>query len=243
MPGFVGESFSPIIAYNRNGAVIHYHADPDSCATLDGQGLLLVDSGGQYLEGTTDITRVFLLGEPTEQQRRDYTMVLKAHIALAVSLFPEGTYGMALDTLARKPLWEQGLNYGHGTGHGVGAFLNVHEGPASISPRIIPEPLRGGMVFSNEPGLYREGSYGIRLENLILVQHRFNTPFGSFLGFETLTPFPFEKKLLDLTILSSPEAAWLEEYHRWVYQTLSPYIGMEEKRFLADKCGVSNLSG
>jgi Xaa-Pro aminopeptidase len=232
MDGFIGESFSPIVGFAEHGAVIHYSADEDSAFPIDRRGLLLIDSGGQYLEGTTDITRVFLLGEPTDEERYDYTMVLKAHIALASSRFPEGTPGCRVDVLARRPLWEAGLNYGHGTGHGIGAFLNVHEGPQSISSKLIQVSLKPGMVCSNEPGLYREGKHGVRLENLILTVPQFETPFGNFLGFETLTPFPFEKGLINPELLEGRERQWIDAYHHWVYQLLSPALDASEQAFL-----------
>jgi Xaa-Pro aminopeptidase len=235
MPGFAGESFSPILGFREHGAVIHYSADEASSLPVSGRGLLLVDSGGHYLEGTTDITRVFAVGEPTDEERHDYTMVLKAHIALGSATFPAGTPGMRLDTIARKPLWDAGLNYDHGTGHGVGAFLNVHEGPQSISTRLITVPMEPGMLCSNEPGLYREGKHGVRIENLILTVERFETPFGRFYGFETLTPFPFESGLINTALLTAAERAWVDRYHAWVFQLLSPGLEKEERAFLAVK--------
>lgn len=235
MPGFIGESFAPIVGFADHGAIVHYSADEESSVPIAGRGLVLVDSGGQYLEGTTDITRVFTVGEPAEEERFDYTMVLKAHIALAAAVFPSGTPGVRLDTIARKPLWDAGLNYGHGTGHGVGAFLNVHEGPQSISTRLLPVPMEPGMVCSNEPGLYREGKHGVRLENLILTVERFETPFGRFYGFETLTPFPFESRLIDTALLSSGEREWINRYHGWVRALLSPGLDQGERAFLAEK--------
>ncbi len=235
MPGFAGESFSPIVGFREHGAIIHYSADETSSLPVSGRGLLLVDSGGHYLEGTTDITRVFTVGEPTDEERHDYTMVLKAHIALAAATFPAGTPGMRLETIAKKPLWDAGLNYGHGTGHGVGAFLNVHEGPQSISSRLIPVPIEPGMLCSNEPGLYREGKHGVRIENLILAVERFETPFGRFYGFETLTPFPFESVLIDTALLTAAERSWVDRYHTWVFKLLSPGLEKEERTFLAEK--------
>ncbi len=235
MPGFAGESFSPIVGFREHGAIIHYSADEASSLPVTGRGLLLVDSGGHYLEGTTDITRVFTVGKPTDEERHDYTMVLKAHIALATATFPAGTPGMGLDTIAKKPLWDAGLHYGHGTGHGVGAFLNVHEGPQSISTRILPVPMEPGMLCSNEPGLYREGKHGVRIENLILTVERFETPFGRFYGFETLTPFPFESGLIDTALLTAAERSWVDRYHTWVFQLLSPGLEKEERAFLAEK--------
>jgi Xaa-Pro aminopeptidase len=241
MAGFVGESFHPIVGFREHGAIIHYQANSESSKVIGERGVLLIDSGGQYLEGTTDITRVFLVGEATDEERHDYTMVLKAHIALATATFPRGTPGIRLDALAKKPLWDAGLDYGHGTGHGVGAFLNVHEGPQSISAKMIPVPIKPGMVCSNEPGLYREGKHGIRLENLILARDRFETPFGRFYNFETLTPFPFERSLLEQSLLTSAEQNWIRVYHEWVYKSLSADLDPQQRRFLAGKCGLEAL--
>ncbi len=235
MPGFMGESFSPIVGFRDHAAIMHYSAEKETAYRVDDEGILLIDSGGHYLDGTTDITRVVAFGEVTELQRSDYTAVLKAHIAMASVTFPEGTNGMQVDALARKPMWELGLNYGHGTGHGVGFFLNVHEGPQKISYRYVKTVLEAGMVNSNEPGLYREGSHGIRIENLVLTKELFSTPFGKFFGFETLTACPLERKLIDARLLSRAELEWVDAYHRWVHTLLAPDLEESERRWLAEK--------
>ena len=233
--GFMGESFHPIVGFRDHGAVIHYRADESSAYELDGGGLLLIDSGAHYLDGTTDITRTVVLGEGTPQQREDYTSVLKAHINLASARFPQGTRGIQLDSLAKHTLWTRGLSYGHGTGHGVGCFLNVHEGPQSISSKMIDTELEPGMVNSNEPGLYREGAYGIRIENLILTVEEFETPFGRFFGFETITLCPLERKLIDPAMLTAEQREWVNEYHRRVFRELSPQLNTEERHWLEEQ--------
>ncbi|MBL0730766.1 aminopeptidase P family protein [Piscinibacter sp. HJYY11] len=227
--GFVGLSFSTIAGFNANGAMPHYRATPESHAVIEGQGLLLIDSGGQYLGGTTDITRVWPIGTPTAAQKRDYTLVLRGTIALSRTRFPRGTLSPMLDAIARAPLWEQGLDYGHGTGHGVGYFLNVHEGPQSIS-KAVPSPhmaMEPGMVTSIEPGLYREGQWGIRIENLVL-----NVPadtqeggrFGEFLEFETLTLCPIDTRCIDRALLRQDEIDWLNHYHSVVRERIAPLV-------------------
>lgn len=237
---YYGSSFDAIVGYGANGAIIHYKPEEDSCARLKPEGLLLLDSGGQYLQGTTDITRTTALGEPTPPQKLHYTLVLKGHIALATALFPLGTGGAQLDTLARQPLWAHGLNYGHGTGHGVGFFLGVHEGPQRIAANAAAPgcqlPLQPGMLTSNEPGLYIEGAYGIRLENLILCVERANNAFGQFLSFETLTLFPFDRKLIDVSLLTAAEMQWLDDYHQRVLEALSPMLTEAEQHWLAEQC-------
>lgn len=230
--GFMGESFHPIVGFRDHGAVIHYSATEESSYTVDGPGLLLVDSGGHYLDGTTDITRTIALGEPDQQQREDYTTVLKGHIDLAMARFPEGTRGFQLDTKARAPLWDRGMQYGHGTGHGVGFFLNVHEGPQRISTHPVDVAIQPGMVSSNEPGLYREGRYGIRIENLILSRELFTTPFGNFFGFESLTLCPLDPKLIDPQLLTPEQVDWVNSYHRRVCEALSPHLGRDERSWL-----------
>lgn len=232
--GFIGESFNPIVGFRDHGAVIHYSADRESVYTIDQPGLLLIDSGGHYLDGTTDITRTIAIGDVTAQQREDYTTVLKGHIELARARFPKGTRGFQLDTLARRPFWERGIQYGHGTGHGVGFFLNVHEGPQSISARLIDVPVEKGMVCSNEPGIYREGQYGIRIENLILTREIFTTPFGIFYGFETLTLCPFEPALIEKRLLSGEQLDWVNEYHARVFNILESHLKQEERQWLAE---------
>jgi Xaa-Pro aminopeptidase len=236
---FVQESFPPIVAYADHGAIVHYRATAGSEHRIGRDGLLLIDSGAHYLDGTSDITRVFCFQDPEQQQeRRDYTLVLKGHIALAEARFPAGTTGHQLDTLARSPLWEAGINYGHGTGHGIGFFLNVHEGPQRISRHSSATAMRPGMITSNEPGIYREGCYGIRLENLILTVEKEDTAFGSFLSFETLSFYPFEPLLIDTTLLSEREVRWLNHYHSEVYRRLSPLLSENERQWLEKKTAV-----
>ena len=231
---FVDESFGTICGYNEHGAIVHYSATPESDATIRRKGFLLVDSGAQYLDGTTDITRTVALGTPTPQQKRDFTLVLKGHIALSRCQFPEGTRGAQLDAIARMPLWKDGLTYLHGTGHGVGQFLNVHEGPQSIRLQENPTPLVPGMITSNEPGLYRAGDYGIRHENLILTVPAQETEFGKFYCFEPLTLFPFDKQALDMTIMQPHEIAWLNDYHRMVYDRLKSSLTSDECEWLRE---------
>jgi Xaa-Pro aminopeptidase len=228
-PGFKGLSFGTIAAFNGNGAMPHYHATPESHAVIEGDGLLLIDSGGQYLGGTTDITRVWPIGTISAAHRRDYTLVLKGTLALSRTRFPRGTLSPMLDAIARAPLWEHGLDYGHGTGHGVGYFLNVHEGPQSIS-KAIAEPhmaMEPGMVTSIEPGLYRPGQWGIRIENLVMnsaVETAEHAVFGEFLEFETLTMCPIDTRCIDKSLMRADELAWLNGYHAVVRQRLSPLV-------------------
>ncbi|OIP81782.1 MAG: peptidase M24 [Porphyromonadaceae bacterium CG2_30_38_12] len=233
---FMGESFGTIAGYKAHGAIVHYSATPDSDATLQPEGILLLDSGGQYLDGTTDITRTVSFGKTTQQQKNDFTLVLKGHIALATVIFLQGTRGSQLDILARKALWDNGLNYGHGTGHGVGHFLNVHEGPQSIRMDENPTVLLPGMIISNEPGMYRTGEYGIRIENLVHVVPAVQTEYGDFLEFETLTLFPLDKNLIEITLLNMAEKAWLDAYHAKVYNALSPLLDADEQAWLSEKC-------
>ena len=232
--GFMGESFAPIVGYRRHGAIVHLNVDEDDALQLEPEGILLFDSGGQYMQGTTDITRTVALGEVTSQQKIDFTLVLKGMIALSMAVFPAGTRGCNIDVLARMALWQNRLNYGHGTGHGVGHFLNVHEGPASIRQELNEVPLRPGMVVSNEPGLYREGEYGIRTENMIVCVERGSTEFGNFLGFETLTLCPIDTQLIEPGLLTPGEKEWLNSYHRHVYNELKPLVKDELKGFLAE---------
>ena len=232
---FFDESFGTIAGYGPHGAIVHYEADEDTSAKLQPDGLLLVDSGAQYLDGTTDITRTISLGNPTALQRRDFTLVMKGHIALATAVFPEGTRGAQLDVLARQFLWKDGLSYLHGTGHGVGHFLNVHEGPQSIRLNNTPAPMMPGMITSNEPGLYREGVHGVRCENLVLCVPAMTTDFGRFLKFETLTLFPFDLSLFDTAIMSREEITWVNEYHDEVWRKLSPSLDADEKEWLRRK--------
>ncbi|MDN3921985.1 aminopeptidase P family protein [Roseateles violae] len=228
-PGYVGLSFPVIAGFNANGAMPHYRASPESFAQIEGDGLLLIDSGAQYLGGTTDITRVWPIGQVNAQQKRDYTLVLKGMIGLSVAVFPRGTLSPMLDALARLPLWQQGLDYGHGTGHGVGYFMNVHEGPQSIS-KAVPEAtmaMEPGMITSNEPGLYRPGQWGVRIENLVL-NVPLDTPekgqFGEMLAFETLTLCPIDTRCIDTRLLRADELAWLNDYHATVRARLAPLV-------------------
>lgn len=233
-PGFVGESFRTISGYAGHGAIVHYSVSPETDVKLKPEGLYLVDSGGQYHTGTTDITRTVALGPFPEQARRDYTLVLKGHISLARAIVPHGTRGVQLDVYARQAMWREGLNYGHGTGHGIGYFLNVHEGPQSIRPdnSFVIEP---GMVCSNEPGLYRTGHYGIRIENLILAKVSKETEFGTYLEFETMTLCPIDKTLIDKTMLTEEEINWLNNYHRQVYDSLAPKLDEQHLNWLKEK--------
>ena len=243
-PGFKGLSFNTIAAYNPNGAMPHYHATPESHAVIDAKpgegGLLLIDSGGQYLGGTTDITRVWPIGTITPEHRRDYTLVLKGTLALSRTRFPRGTLSPMLDAIARAPLWEHGLDYGHGTGHGVGYFLNVHEGPQSIS-KTTPDAhmaMEPGMITSIEPGLYRPGRWGIRIENLVLnvpvasLAPNGATEFGEFLEFETLTLCPIDTRCIERALLRQDEIDWLNAYHATVRERLSPLVSGEALAWL-----------
>ena len=226
-PGFVSPSFGTIAGFNANGAIMHYRATEQSHAVIEGHGLLLIDSGGQYLGGTTDITRVVAVGEISAAHRRDFTLVLKGLIALSMAQFPRATRSPLLDAIARAPIWAAGIDFGHGTGHGVGYFLNVHEGPQSISPSTPPDPhtaMEAGMVTSIEPGIYRPGKWGIRIENLVLNVPAETTEFGEFLRFETLTLCPIDTRCLDLSMLRADERAWLNDYHAAVRARLAPHV-------------------
>jgi Xaa-Pro aminopeptidase len=232
---FVCESFKTIAGFAEHGAIVHYSATEDSNKKLQSGNLFLVDSGGNYFDGTTDITRTISIGKPSEQQKKDYTHVLKGHIALATAKFPEHTHGSQLDILARQFLWKNMQNYGHGTGHGVGHFLNVHEGPQNIRPKDNGIPLLPGMILSNEPGIYISGRYGIRLENLLLIRKAGESPFGRFLEFETLTLFPFDSNLINHTMLTEEEIIWLDNYHQLVFAKLSPLLAEKEREWLKVK--------
>jgi Xaa-Pro aminopeptidase len=226
-PGFVSASFGTIAGFNANGAIMHYRASEPSCAVIEGNGLLLIDSGGQYLGGTTDITRVVPVGTPSKEQQRDFTLVLKGLIALSSTRFPRGTRSPMLDAIARAPIWAGGVDYGHGTGHGVGYFLNVHEGPQSISPTTMPEPhtaMEPGMITSIEPGIYKPGRHGIRIENLVYNHIAEVTEFGEFLAFETLTLCPIDVRVLDRSLLGATDIAWLNDYHATVRARLSHLV-------------------
>ncbi|SFK82291.1 aminopeptidase P family protein [Rhodanobacter glycinis] len=238
-PDFVGESFATIAGYQANGAMPHYRATQESHSALKAEGLLLIDSGGQYLGGTTDITRVLALGPVTAEQKRDATLVLKGMIGLSRARFPKGASGPQLDALARAPLWADGMDYGHGTGHGVGYFLNVHEGPQSIRPPVTGGalvPLEPGMISSIEPGLYKPGRHGIRHENLAVVVEAEQTEFGDYYAFETLTLCPFDRRALDISLLNPDERAWLDDYHAGVRAALSPLLDGADLAWLTRHC-------
>ncbi len=229
---FISESFSTIAGYKENAAIVHYSATKESNTSLQPKGFILIDSGAQYLNGTTDITRTISLGELTDEEKKDYTLVLKGHITLASAVFPLGTRGTQLDILARLPLWKNKLNFLHGTGHGVGHFLSVHEGPQSIRMNENSTLLKPGMVISNEPGIYKEGNHGIRTENLLLVTPAGKGMFGEYLQFETLTLCPICTKGIIKEMLSEEEIEWLNNYHNKVYQSISPLLAKEEKQWL-----------
>ncbi len=229
---YFDNSFETIAGFRAHGAIVHYEATPATDVALEPDGLLLIDSGAQYLDGTTDITRTITLGNPTDLQRHDFTLVMKGHIALGSMIFPKGTTGHQLDAIARQFLWKEGLSYLHGTGHGVGHFLNVHEGPQSIRLNHVPTPLTPGMITSNEPGLYREGIHGIRCENLVLTVEAMTTEFGHFYRFETLTLCPFDLRLFDTSLMADDEIQWLNDYHAMVRRRLSPLLSDTERAWL-----------
>jgi Xaa-Pro aminopeptidase len=233
-PGFVGCSFSTIAGWNANGAMPHYRATEESHAKIEGEGLLLIDSGGQYLGGTTDITRVVAIRKVSAAQKSDYTLVLKGMIALSRAVFPRGLKSPRLDSIARAPIWSAGIDFGHGTGHGVGYFLNVHEGPQSISPAIPNEHhgMQPGMITSNEPGIYRPGRWGVRIENLVLAVPAVETEFGEFLNFETLTLCPIDTRCVDLALLGEADRQWLNDYHAMVRERLSKHVDGAAKDWL-----------
>ncbi len=234
-PGFVGASFATIAGFNANGAIIHYRASLQAHARILADGLLLIDSGGQYLGGTTDITRMVAVGTPSAAQRRDCTLVLAGVIALSAARFPRGTRGPMLDALARAPIWAAGLDYAHGTGHGVGYFLNVHEGPQGISASAMPEPhmaIEPGMITSIEPGIYRPGQWGVRIENLVHSDAAEVSEFGQFLAFETLTLCPIDRRCLAAELLRADQIAWLNDYHAGVRARLAPHLTGAALRWL-----------
>ncbi|HET9570562.1 MAG TPA: aminopeptidase P family protein [Bacteroidales bacterium] len=236
---YVSDSFSPIVSYGEHGAIVHYEVSPESASSVAVNGILLTDTGGQYLDGTTDITRTFSLYEAApELYKQDYTNLLKGVIALSTAVFPFGTRGTQLDVLARQFIWKRNINFLHGTGHGVGHFLNVHEGPQSIRMNENPAILEAGMILTNEPGIYRTGQYGVRLENVMLVREENTSEFGSYCCFETLTLFPFDHKSIDVTLLSFEEKEWLNTYHQKVYQSLSPNLTKEEAAWLKTKTRI-----
>ena len=234
-PLFRGISFDTIAGYKKHAAIVHYEATPETDKPLAPEGLLLLDSGAQYADGTTDITRTIALGETTDDERRDYTLVLKGHIGLTRACFPQGTCGTQLDVLARQAMWREGANFLHGTGHGVGAYLNVHEGPHQIRMNHVPTPLRPGMTVTDEPGIYRAGRYGIRTENTLLVVPYRETEFGTFYTFEPLTLCPIDTRPIVHSMLTAEETEWLNAYHRMVYDRLSPLLDEEHRAWLESK--------
>ena len=229
---YKGLSFFPIVGYKEHGAIVHFKVTPKDAVIIRKDGFLLIDSGAQYSDGTTDITRTLALSKLTKQQKSDYTVVLKGMIALSMAKFPVNTRGYHLDILARKELWQLGLNYGHGTGHGVGYFLNVHEGPMSIRQEFNDRAIEAGMVLSNEPGLYRTGEYGIRTENMMACVKDESSEYGDFLRFDTLTLCPIDTRAIDKNLMSPDEINWLNNYHQWVFDQLSPRLTDELKEFL-----------
>ena len=231
---FRGLSFATISAAGPNGAIVHYRVTHKTNRRLETGNLFLLDSGAQYLDGTTDVTRTIAIGKPSTQMRHHNTAVLKGHIALAMALFPEGTTGSQLDVLARQPLWNLGLDYNHGTGHGVGSYLSVHEGPQRISKSANGEALKLGMILSNEPGYYREGAYGIRIENLVQVIEKNNEANGTSLGFDTLTRAPFDRRLIDTAALTQAERDWIDAYHQRVRDDIAPHLEAIELAWLED---------
>lgn len=233
-PLFKGISFDTIVGYEAHGAIVHYEATPETDIPVKPYGLVLIDSGAQYQDGTTDITRTIALGSLTEEQRRVYTLVLKGHIQLDMCRFPDGACGSQIDAIARESMWREGYNYMHGTGHGVGSYLNVHEGPHQIRMEWKPAPLHAGMTVTDEPGLYLEGKFGVRIENTLLIVPSETTPFGKFLKFETLTLAPIDTTPIIQDMLTSEELTWLNNYHHRVYETLSPYLEKNEKKWLEE---------
>ena len=231
-PLYQGLSFDTIAAYQAHGAIVHYEATPDTDAPLHPEGLLLLDSGAQYTDGTTDITRTIALGPVTDEQRRIYTLVLKGHIQLQLLRFPDGASGTQLDAIARRDLWQAGLNFLHGTGHGVGAYLSVHEGPHQIRMEYRPASLHAGMTVTDEPGIYLEGQFGVRIENVLLTQPWCETDFGRFLQFETLTLCPIDTAPLDISLLTPKELQWLNDYHQMVYDRLAPHLDAPDRDWL-----------
>lgn len=231
---FKGISFDTIVGYEAHGAIVHYDATPETDISIEPHGFVLIDSGAQYEDGTTDITRTIALGELTDEQRRVYTLVLKGHIQLDLCRFPSGACGSQIDAIAREPMWREGYNYLHGTGHGVGSYLNVHEGPHQIRMEWRPAPLQAGMTVTNEPGLYLEGKFGVRIENTLLIVPAETTDFGDFLKFETLTLAPIDTTPIVLDLLTEEERLWINNYHRRVFERLSPYLAEHERKWLEE---------
>ena len=227
-----GLSFDTIAGYGPHGAIVHYEATPETDIPIEPHGLLLLDSGAQYQDGTTDITRTIALGPLTDEERFDYTLVLKCHISLALTRFPDGISGTRLDAMARYPMWRYGINYGHGTGHGVGSYLCVHEGPHQIRHTWKPAPLHAGMTVTDEPGIYREGRHGVRIENTMLIVEDGETEFGKFLRLEPLTLCPIDLTPVLWDMMTPEEINYLNAYHKKVYEELAPYLTEEEKKSL-----------
>ena len=234
--GFLANSFGKIIGYEGNGAIVHYHAATNPEVPMHAKGTVLIDSGAHYIEGTTDITRVIPLGEFSEDFKRDYTLVMKAMITLSTTIFPAGTRGVQLDSITRAILWKNQRDYGHGTGHGVGSYLCVHEGPQSIRKEMRDVPMLEHMVCSNEPGIYCEGRYGIRIENLVAVQKHSSNEFGDFYRLETLTLCPLDTRAVIVDMLTEEQRQWLNNYNQWVEKTLSPLVGKEQQAWLKERC-------
>jgi len=227
-------SFDTIAGYGSHGAIIHYEATPETDIPLKPEGLLLLDSGAQYLDGTTDITRTIALGPLTDEMRHVYTLVLKGHIQIEMAKFPSGISGTQLDVLAKRAMWREGLSYLHGTGHGVGTYLNVHEGPHQIRMEWKPAPLVAGMTVTDEPGIYLEGRFGVRIENTLLIVPYMTSEFGDFLQFESLTLCPIDKRPIDVAMLDDEERQWLNDYHRTVFERLSPHLDADEREWLRE---------
>lgn len=234
-PLFKDISFDTIAGYGPHGAIVHYEATPETDAELEPRGFLLLDSGAQYQDGTTDITRTIPLGPLTDEERKVYTLVLKGHIQLELCKFPDGACGTQIDALAREAMWREGMNFLHGTGHGVGSYLNVHEGPHQIRMEYMPSPLVDGMTVTDEPGLYLAGKFGVRIENTLLIRPYKTTDFGTFLQFEPLTLCPIDTEPIILDELAPEEIAWLNSYHKYVYEKLAPHLDDEEKEWLKEK--------
>ena len=229
---YCGESFDTIAGYAAHGAIVHYEPTPETDIPLRPKGLLLLDSGAQYEDGTTDLTRTIALGPVTEEERRDYTLVLKGHIRLALAKFPQGCSGTQLDVCARYAMWQEGINFLHGTGHGVGSRLCVHEGPHQIRMNYMPAPLQPYMTVTNEPGIYKEGRHGVRIENTQIILPYKETEFGTFLQFDPLTLCPIDRVAIDWPLLGAEETAWLNRYHRRVYEQLHPLLDDEHRAWL-----------
>lgn len=227
-------SFDTIAGYGYHGAIVHYEPTPETDIPVKPEGFLLLDSGAQYLDGTTDITRTIALGPITEEMRHIYTLVLKGHIQLELAVFPDGASGTQLDALGRKDMWREGLNFLHGTGHGVGSYLNVHEGPHQIRMEYMPAPLCAGMTLTDEPGLYLAGKFGVRVENTLIIEDAFETEFGKFLKMDSLTLCPIDTTPIDFGMMLPEEIEWLNQYHQHVYDTLSPFLDNDEKEWLKD---------